>query len=66
MSSGGAGYWLVHIVVPPIGLQTPLAPWVLSLDEEDVHIYELINILLNFIVHKFSSKTLNGKLTFLL
>jgi hypothetical protein len=29
MSSGG--YWLVHIVVPPIGLQTLLAPWVLSL-----------------------------------
>jgi hypothetical protein len=25
------GYWLVHIVVPPIGLQFPLAPWVLSL-----------------------------------
>jgi hypothetical protein len=25
------GYWLVHIVVPPIGLQIPLAPWVLSL-----------------------------------
>jgi hypothetical protein len=25
------GYWLVHIVVPPIGLQTPLASWVLSL-----------------------------------
>jgi hypothetical protein len=24
------GYWLVHIVVPPIGLQFPLAPWVLS------------------------------------
>ena len=29
MSSGG--YWLVHIVVPPIGLQTPSVPWVLSL-----------------------------------
>jgi hypothetical protein len=28
-SSGG--YWLVHIVVPPIGLQIPLAPWMLSL-----------------------------------
>jgi len=28
-SSGG--YWLVHIVVPPIGLQIPLVPWVLSL-----------------------------------
>jgi hypothetical protein len=28
---GGVGYWLVHNVVPPIGLQTPLAPWVLSL-----------------------------------
>ena len=28
-SSGG--YWLVHIVVPPRGLQTSLAPWVLSL-----------------------------------
>jgi hypothetical protein len=25
------GYWLVHIVVPPIGLQTPSTPWVLSL-----------------------------------
>ena len=24
------GYWLVHIVVPPMGLQTPSAPWVLS------------------------------------
>jgi hypothetical protein len=28
-SSGG--YWLVHTVVLPIGLQTPSAPWVLSL-----------------------------------
>jgi hypothetical protein len=28
-SSGG--YWLVHIVVPPMGLQTPSAPWILSL-----------------------------------
>jgi hypothetical protein len=26
------GYWLVHIVVPPMGLQTPSVPWVLSLD----------------------------------
>jgi hypothetical protein len=25
------GYWLVYIVVPPMGLQTPSAPWVLSL-----------------------------------
>jgi hypothetical protein len=25
------GYWLVDIVVPPIGLQTPSALWVLSL-----------------------------------
>ena len=25
------GYWLVHIVVPPIGLQIASAPWVLSL-----------------------------------
>jgi hypothetical protein len=25
------GYWLAHIVVPPMGLQTPSAPWVLSL-----------------------------------
>jgi hypothetical protein len=24
------GYWLVHIDVPPMGLQTPSAPWVLS------------------------------------
>jgi hypothetical protein len=27
----GEWYWLVHIVVSPIGLQTPLALWVLSL-----------------------------------
>jgi hypothetical protein len=26
-----SGYWLVHIVVPPIEVQTSLAPWVLSL-----------------------------------
>jgi hypothetical protein len=25
------GYWVVHIVVPLIGLQIPLAPWLLSL-----------------------------------
>ena len=25
------GYWLVHNVVPPIGLQISLAPWILSL-----------------------------------
>jgi hypothetical protein len=25
------GYWLVHIVVPPKGLQSPSAPWVLFL-----------------------------------
>jgi hypothetical protein len=24
-------YWLIHIVVPPMGLQTPAAPWVLPL-----------------------------------
>jgi hypothetical protein len=24
-------YWLVHFVLPPMGLQTPSAPWVLSL-----------------------------------
>ena len=30
-----AGYWLVHIVVPPMGLQTPSAPWVLSLAHQD-------------------------------
>ena len=29
MSYGG--YWLVHIVVPPIGLQNPLPAWVLPL-----------------------------------
>ena len=25
------GYWLVHIVVPPMRLQTPSAPWIFSL-----------------------------------
>ena len=31
LESRPPGYWLVHNVVPPIGLQIPLAPWVLSL-----------------------------------
>jgi hypothetical protein len=31
LKSRALGYWLVHNVVPPIGLQIPLAPWVLSL-----------------------------------
>jgi hypothetical protein len=31
LESRALGYWLVHNVVPPIGLQIPLAPWVLSL-----------------------------------
>ena len=30
-NTSSGGYWLVHIVVPSIGLQTPLAPWVISL-----------------------------------
>jgi hypothetical protein len=25
------GYWLAHIIVPPMELQTPSAPWILSL-----------------------------------
>jgi hypothetical protein len=29
LESRAPGYWLVHNVVPPIGLQIPLAPWVL-------------------------------------
>jgi hypothetical protein len=31
LESRARGYWLVHNVVPSIGLQIPLAPWVLSL-----------------------------------
>jgi hypothetical protein len=31
MALGALGYWLFHIVVPPMGLQTPPAPWVLFL-----------------------------------
>jgi hypothetical protein len=31
LESRALGYWLVHNVVPPIGLQIPLAPWELSL-----------------------------------
>jgi hypothetical protein len=31
LESRAPGYWLVHNVVPPIGLQYPLAPWVISL-----------------------------------
>jgi hypothetical protein len=31
LESRAPGYWLVHNVVPPIGLQFPLVPWVFSL-----------------------------------
>jgi hypothetical protein len=31
LESRALGYWLVHNVVPPIGLQILLVPWVLSL-----------------------------------
>jgi hypothetical protein len=31
LESRAQGYWLVHNVAPPIELQIPLAPWVLSL-----------------------------------
>jgi hypothetical protein len=31
LESRAPGYCLVYIVVPPIGLQFPLVPWVLSL-----------------------------------
>jgi hypothetical protein len=31
LESRALGYCLVHNVVPPIGLQIPLAPWLLSL-----------------------------------
>jgi hypothetical protein len=31
LESRAPGYWLVHNVVAPTGLQIPLAPWVLSL-----------------------------------
>jgi hypothetical protein len=30
------GSWLVHIVLPPIGLQTPSGPWVLSLAQDQM------------------------------
>jgi hypothetical protein len=36
LESRAPGYWLVHIVVPPIGLQIPSAPWVLSLAQSPV------------------------------
>ena len=36
-------YWLVHIVVPPIGLQTPSAPWVLSLASPRGPVFHLID-----------------------
>jgi hypothetical protein len=31
LESRALGYWLVHNVVPSIGLQIALAPWLLSL-----------------------------------
>ena len=31
LESRAPGYWLVHNVVPPMELQIPLAPWLLSL-----------------------------------
>jgi hypothetical protein len=42
MSSGG--YWLVHIVVPPMGLQIPSAPCVLSLAPKSRKQWEQVTV----------------------
>jgi hypothetical protein len=39
------GYWIIHIVVHPIGLQTPLAPWVLSLGIHDIYNHQTQTLL---------------------
>jgi hypothetical protein len=44
------GYWLVHIVVPPIGLQFPLAPWVIHYDSEHWQNYSYEVVTNNFMV----------------
>jgi hypothetical protein len=38
------GYWLFHIAVAPIGLQTPSAPWVLSLAPLDFFVYSASSV----------------------
>ena len=35
-------YWFVHIVVPPMRLQTPSAPWVLSLAPSLGKVFQLL------------------------
>jgi hypothetical protein len=45
LESRAPGYWLVHNVVPPIGLQIPLASLVLSLAPSlilNTHILKII------------------------
>jgi hypothetical protein len=37
LESRAPGYWLVHNVVAPTGLQISLAPWILSLNKDILH-----------------------------
>jgi hypothetical protein len=42
-------YWLVHIVVPPIGLQFPLAPWVIlevNIQNKIIQYYYVFSIIM--------------------
>jgi hypothetical protein len=47
-SSGG--YCVVHIVVPPIGLQIPLAPWLLSLAPPLGVLWSILTVSIHFCV----------------
>jgi hypothetical protein len=63
LESRAPGYWLVHNVVPHIGLQIPLDPWVLSLTCFFKDVLKKITLLLT-VGFKFSYFNLIQKFLF--
>ena len=66
LESRAPGYWLVHKVVPPIGLQIHLAPWVLSLFNIERIITNIDSLLISVFMSKNKSQNVLTKLSKLL
>jgi hypothetical protein len=57
------GYWLVHIVIPPMGLQTHSAPWVLSAPSlETVYSVQWMTMSIHFCICQVLAEPLRRQL----
>jgi hypothetical protein len=58
------GYWLVHIILPPVQLQSPSAPWVLSLAPSlgTLCSVQWMIVSINYCIYQALSETLRRQL----